>query len=977
MKYRRLLSIIMCICLIIGFVPFISVKTEAASAPTDINGNVWKYSTFVSWCDKRTKLYDGKRRILISHGKFKSYGSELKDSKYPIVDNNWFEIRTTASEYSGSAVRNLNVPYEKVDKMWTMEYYDTTSNADRYKICLSDGKTYLKDNTGSLSTSGGDMTVTTSKSAATAWDLRFIDFADWDGSARYSFGHDINYADPHFCLNESNGRTHLDLSRKTTFYFNVYFELPWITTRFYDEDGGLYKQDMRQTDFFSAPEGPKKAGYTFIGWTTTRGGTNIAYKKLDKIYPSSDMSYYPVYAPNSYTVRFYQDSTMTGSYEDQGFKYDKSQNLRKNTFTSPVADFAGWQSASDASKTYVDGESVKNLTKDANGIVKLYALWNEISYTVTYSANYGTGSAPMQTVKYSENFALPDEKSFKREGYKLIGWNTEPDGSGSGFVIGQPAQKLSTKANDIITLYAIWEAVHNHTAGDWETARPATCTENGERVKKCTSCGTVVERGTIDALGHKEGSCCVINKESTCNGMGEKVWYCDRCGIPVKTEPVSVKGHTEGKPSTKLLPTCKADGIRVICCEDCGALLKEEKIPALNHTSGDFITEKCASCFEDGIKVKKCERCGIVTEESVIPKTEHTPGLWQITKDCTCSESGLKQQSCSVCGALIGEPVIIEAHEHTLGESVTNIKATCTAGGENVITCTVCKAIIKTEKTEKLGHAAGIFTTVKTATCCESGLKAQKCESCGVVLAEEEIPAKGHTKGEYYITTQKATCNDAGEKVFYCKDCGIPIATEAVSAKGHRPGIFATVLEPTCTSEGRKEQKCEDCGATLAEDKISPKGHLGEVWTTTISPTCTGAGEKVCKCGICSAVYKTERIEPLGHTPGSPETCSDDQICMSCGVILKRADKRNHTWSEWTTYKESKYFSERQEKRICTSCNETEYRYVKGSAECHKHFPHSGDGSNCTACKVLYNVNTFFRKVNSFLFGWMIKQIMF
>lgn len=54
MKYRRLLSIIMCICLIIGFVPFISVKTEAESAPTDINGNVWKYSTFVSWCDKKT-----------------------------------------------------------------------------------------------------------------------------------------------------------------------------------------------------------------------------------------------------------------------------------------------------------------------------------------------------------------------------------------------------------------------------------------------------------------------------------------------------------------------------------------------------------------------------------------------------------------------------------------------------------------------------------------------------------------------------------------------------------------------------------------------------------------------------------------------------------------------------------------------------------------------------------------------------------
>ena len=74
---------------------------------------------------KKTKLYDGKRRILISHGKFNSYGSELKDSKYPIVDNNWFEIITTASEYSGSAVRNLNVPYEKVEKILRLGFEKT------------------------------------------------------------------------------------------------------------------------------------------------------------------------------------------------------------------------------------------------------------------------------------------------------------------------------------------------------------------------------------------------------------------------------------------------------------------------------------------------------------------------------------------------------------------------------------------------------------------------------------------------------------------------------------------------------------------------------------------------------------------------------------------------------------------------------------------------------------------------------------
>lgn len=802
----------MCLCMMIGFIPFVSVKADAAtSLPKDINGNEWKSSQFATYANSANTKYSGKNRVILTYGKFSSYGSKLKNKKYPLAEVlYYFDGHSMREDNNGATYEYYNVGIDKYDDTWTMEYYDTTSNADRYTICLSDGKTFLKDNTGSLPTSGGDLTVTTDKSSATAWDLRFVKYYNSEGLPLFSFGHDISGTDPHFYVNVGETSAHLDLSRETTCHFFVFVEMPWLQTKFLYENGSEYKQDTRQVGSFTVPDGPVKTGYTFLGWSSTKGGTKVAYKAGDTIKPTSSRNYYPVYSANSYTVRFYADSTLSGRYVEQSFTYDQAQNLAENTFTSPIATFAGWVNADDTSKKYIDGEKVSNLS--TSGIVRLYALWNEILYTVNFSANYGAGSAPSQKVKYSDGISLPNESAFTREGYSLIGWNTKPDGTGEGFALGQTASKLATKSDDIVTLYAIWEkngSAHAHTAGDWDTLRYATCTEDGEKVKRCTDCNAVVEKETIEALGHKKGSCSIINKEATCNGMGERVWYCERCNVPIASEAVSAKGHKEGKAVTKLMPTCTTEGIRTVSCEDCGAVLKEEKIDKLGHSAGDYITVKAATCSENGIKVKKCENCEFVIEEAIIPKTEHTPGLWKITKDSTC------------------------------------------------------------------------------------------------------------------------------------------------------------------TADGRKEQQCTDCGVVLAQEEIKSTGHHGEVWVTVTEPTCVTEGERVCKCDACGFIHKSERISAHGHNPGSAETCVDDQTCLTCGAVLEKADGRSHTWSEWKTSKKATFFSERKETRFCTSCNKEEFRYVKGSAGCHKYFPHHGDGSECGACQVLYNINMFLGRTDKFLFGWI------
>lgn len=81
----------------------------------------------------------------------------------------------------------------------------------------------------------------------------------------------------------------------------------------------------------------------------------------------------------------------------------------------------------------------------------------QVTYTVTYNANGGTGTAPTESDKaQGEIFTAasavgitpPDGKQFKE-------WNTEDDGTGTAYVPGAPI----TMPEENLTFYAIWEDI--------------------------------------------------------------------------------------------------------------------------------------------------------------------------------------------------------------------------------------------------------------------------------------------------------------------------------------------------------------------------------------------------------------------------------------------------------------------------------------------------------------------------------------
>ena len=369
----------------------------------------------------------------------------------------------------------------------------------------------------------------------------------------------------------------------------------------------------------------------------------------------------------------------------------------------------------------------------------------------------------------------------------------------------------------------------------------------------CTMCDTALESREIDLHTHQFGYESIL-REPTCVANGEKGLFCSICNVMYATEQIENNGHGATVSVIGKDADCTHDGESYLYCSDCGELVGTNIIPAHGHAEA-WITVKEATCSAVGREENVCTICDAVLETREIAKSEHIPGKWEITLQPTCTQAGLMQQTCALCGALIGEPVVIDAHDHDNGAWRTVLEATCTTDGEKVKECTICKGTIE---------------------------------------------------------------------------------SETIPALGHDDGVWTTALEATCETPGERHKNCTRCGQLI----------------------------------------ESERIDALGHTPGPEMTCVTDQVCLVCEEVLVPADGKSHTWTEWETYKEAKFFTEEQQRRVCTSCDLEEYRFVKGTSKCHKYFPHcDGSGEDCWACNTLSNTNGFFRNLGRFIVWFFTENI--
>ena len=506
---------------------------------------------------------------------------------------------------------------------------------------------------------------------------------------------------------------------------------------------------------------------------------------------------------------------------------------------------------------------------------------------------------------------------------------------------------------------------------DYTVDTPATCTAKGSKSIHCKNCDEVKDSTAIDALGHDFTGEWKVTKKATCTEPGTKERKCSRCD-EAETDTIPATGHTEVEDAA-VAATCTTAGKTAGShCSVCNAVIKaQEEIPAAGHTEVEDVAV-AATCTTAGKTAgSHCAVCNaVIKAQEEIPAAGHSFGEWETVKSSTCNDKGSQKRACKVCGYT--ETKDVDANGHTWEKDYTVDKEpTCTTEGSKSIHCKNCDEVKDSAVIDALGHDfTGKWKVTKKATCTEQGTKERKCSRCdavetetipatghievedaavaatcttagktagshcavcnAVIKAQEEIPAAGHSFGEWE-TVKSSTCKDKGSQKRVCKVCGYT-ETKDVDANGHAWEKDYTVdKEPTCTAEGSKSIHCKNCDEVKDSTVIKALGHdfTGE-WKVTKKATCTEDGTKTRKCSRCDAV-ETEIIPATGHTEvedaAVAATCTTagktaGSHCAVCNAVIKAQEEipaTGHSWSEWIS-------DGKQEKSTCSVCGQKKYR---------------------------------------------------
>ena len=259
------------------------------------------------------------------------------------------------------------------------------------------------------------------------------------------------------------------------------------TVRFIDsQDNGLfYQETVAYGDAATLPTPPLHEGLVFTGWSTD------AYKKV-----TSDLEIKALYGSGPYKVCYtsnYRNDLEEETLLSEGCGSDSASlkitllDAEGAGFANSKAIFLGWSWRSDASSPDFAAGSELLYTKiaeraDETGIAKLYAVWKDATYTVTFLANGGGGSMTTQLFDagVTQNLFV---NRFTCEGYVFAGWATEAGGD-----VAYADREELTLTSDL-ELYAVWEPntytilFNTGVDGVTGTLQPLTNCVYGEEIK--------------------------------------------------------------------------------------------------------------------------------------------------------------------------------------------------------------------------------------------------------------------------------------------------------------------------------------------------------------------------------------------------------------------------------------------------------------------------------------------------------------
>lgn len=192
-------------------------------------------------------------------------------------------------------------------------------------------------------------------------------------------------------------------------------------------------------------------GYTFGYWSTNPSGGNTEYQDGAFYSFNSDLTLYAQWQGSNHTVTFYEnansnDQTESSQVANVPTQLTPVQNLSP-TFSNPNYSFKDWTTSPDGSGTsYSDGAIF-----DFRSAQSLFAQWTPNQVSLSFLSNTGNGTVADLMAQLGSTVNLPSGSTLAKANYSLVGWNTDPSGSGTEYQLGTQITVSGAE-----TFYAQW-----------------------------------------------------------------------------------------------------------------------------------------------------------------------------------------------------------------------------------------------------------------------------------------------------------------------------------------------------------------------------------------------------------------------------------------------------------------------------------------------------------------------------------------
>ncbi len=230
-----------------------------------------------------------------------------------------------------------------------------------------------------------------------------------------------------------------------------------IDSAIFTQSGNTYYKTVTYDAKISTMPEPTKEGYNFLGWyesvsSQSRWTPDTGYTV------AGNTTLIARFSANPYTLTIVYDNTLgtqtQGGTIGQTITLASGSDLTRKGYTfieyeliDGVGELSGF--------TFKFGAG--------NAILKVK--WENNKYKVKYDSNGGSGEMETSEFTYDVDGTL-SKNTFEKTGYKFVNWNTNANGTGASYIDQSAISNLTSKADEVLTMYAQWEPIKYNIAFD-------------------------------------------------------------------------------------------------------------------------------------------------------------------------------------------------------------------------------------------------------------------------------------------------------------------------------------------------------------------------------------------------------------------------------------------------------------------------------------------------------------------------------